>query len=333
MGFFDDNKNFIIQELNVKMKGFSIDEKRKIYVANAKLRQDTLRRLKLSYDRKTEKDIFYKEAFKHLAIYETNFLLMSLFYEEESNEILKNILNVNSNIHCDNDEYFVPDFIEYIESKKQNSCIFEFVKIEFSQLIGLDDNDWRNQNANQNPINRKFAEWITKNNNDTNKLINGILLFSKIWSLLWNNPFNTTKAIVLIHTLNNNHRLNHKVFDTSKSILDNLLPTILNPFNMPTEGQTPGFIKQRNIFDNKLETSRALSINYETMDFKDVFQELLRHRFSEEISNQILESIRRKIDSGMQPSTEELVFFDFHEYDEFTPIKNLIFRKCYLYDK
>ena len=80
MGFYQDNKNFIKLKLHSEMKGLSNEEKLIKYIA---IKEETRKRLKSSYRKCDKISNFYKEAFEQLAFYETEFLLLNLYFEKD----------------------------------------------------------------------------------------------------------------------------------------------------------------------------------------------------------------------------------------------------------
>lgn len=338
MGFFEDNKNFIIQKLKAEMKSLSLEEKIQYYEET--LKTETRYRLKVSYNNETDKVLFYKSAFEHIGIYEADYLLLNIFYEKESDILLNSIFTLDNSIfyskNTENPILIVNKLRTLIYDKKDD--VLGFSKRRFGELIDLRNGDWATFEKDQNPIMNKYGAWINSQN-EINLLIDSILLFSKIWNLSWGNPFkfNGVKACVLLnHIISSKSYINFEAFDRSADILNSLLFPVENPFKISIQeaNTIPGYENKRREFDQKLNVSRQMAVNYSKLSFEEIFVQLKNS--STEVREAIKENLIKKINSGFLPSSFEIDNIEnliSNHGDELIPIKELLYQKCYLYEK
>ncbi len=336
MGFFENNKNFIIQKLKAEMKSLTFEEKIQYYEET--LKTETIYRLKVSYNSETDKVLFYKSAFEHIGIYEADYLLLNVFYEKESDIILNSIFTLdNSLFHfksTENSLLIVNMLRSLIFNKTDN--VLGFAKKQFGELIGLRDSDWCTIEKYQNPIMNKYGTWINSQNKKE-ILIDSLLLFSKIWDLVWGNPFKGEKACVLLnHIISSESYVNFQAFDRSTDILNSLLFPVENPFKISIQeaNTIPGYEIKRREFDHKLDVSRQMAINYSDLSFEEIFIQFKNS--SSEVREAIKENLIKKINSGFLPSSFEIDNIEnliSNHGDELIPIKELLYQKCYLYEK
>lgn len=320
MSFKTDNENFIRIKLFSDMKELS-DEDRLIKYESVK--EETRKRLKKSYTNSLETGkvrIFYEEVLECLAFYETDYLLLNLFFEKDVDNLFT-ILSYNNLIHLNfkNKESFSYNFWEFMDISSSVNRVDDFLKTEFIQLIQIDSIKWEAEDANRNDVTKGYASWLMKSNkNSLNKYLNifSYIIFCKIWNHydLYNDYLNI-KAIVFYNAINKKFDnllakgfyvdLNQIVIDL-KEIKDVLFVENLTYYPLLDDAKNlnRGYVKQRKKFNTRIELSKELCKSYVHKSYDSIFYAMIGKESV--ICKKIHDELNEKLNKLEIPNSNEL---------------------------
>lgn len=207
MCFAENNKYFLLHSLTIDMKGLPNEEKLARYNL---IRKEMRQRFQESYHKCENKIKFYHDAFEWLPLYEANYLLLNVFYENDSITIINYLHQLRL---LDNIQFREVDSIPYkywsnimgvmkVKGAYKDDDEIAFIKINFLGLVQeISPYDWNLRNQNSNAIISKYSIWAfktIKNESNLKIVIQSFILFVKIWNDFVDLPktFNT-KAILL----------------------------------------------------------------------------------------------------------------------------------------
>ena len=182
MSFYEENKNFINQKLYSEMKGLDATAKTENY--NSKLKADTRKRLINSYNNCNNSKTFFIECIEILHQYEFSFLFINLFFEENFEDIVV-LLDYNkfNEINENSNDLLIKRFLIYINKLNDFSKFKteEFLKSEFFDIVGIEDNIWINKSTwPHTEFLKTYAKWIIDNlsKNENIKVVYSAILFA-----------------------------------------------------------------------------------------------------------------------------------------------------------
>ena len=349
MSFIDENRNFINIKLHFEMKGLSYSDRQIKYLL---IKEQVQLRLKESYSKSKDKSLFYKETFEVLKDYESEYLFLNLFFENDASEIINYL--INNNTFCDftfKDNISLFDsFIYFIQTKKSfyEKDLIEFIKITFIDIVdNLEEFDWKNENERINGLIVKYSDYIINHFQfgDKLRIIDSFLLFSKIWNHFseYIYPFNNKKAIILYNSLN--HCLDiieiyekpflyifiQKIESLFSSLFFKLkyIPIIDNSSN---ESYKTGYIIQRDLFNQKFEYYKNLNSISFNDNYLDLFIKIDQIN-DDKIYKKIKDIIQKKIESFHFPEIEEInSIIKLELAEKAKDLRKSLFKSFYLFD-
>lgn len=346
MSFINDNSNFINIELNVEMKGLTESEK----LANYELKKTECRkRLKKSYLNCSNKLTFYKEAFQELSFYETNYLILNLFFEKDFYSLFT-ILSTNSfsNLRFIDEKGISYKFWKYMNVVSDEKSINTFLKLNFNELTDVNERIWNN-NSNSKKFSQFFVDWLLESYSkvDDDKIIQSYLLFIKLWNSeeLYSKDYDKQTVLFL-------YNLNRK-FDELKSngeninltnlikLLNNTYLCLLNneTINLPifdnlnsTKNISDAYFKQKTELNQKIKLSEIIFCDYAQKSFNYIFN-LMDENNEEIVFNKLMAEINKKLDNFILPSPEEIEEIKIKNYkiEKVNSFKQVFFRRLYIF--
>lgn len=260
MGFFEQNKNFITQELLIKMRGLNTLQREERY-SNIKL--EVHERVLNSYNRtltaKTsrgvliDKSFFYIDLINCLGDYEVEFILYNLFYEDEMFEIIQylNKIDFLEFLSKKNRQFnFITNFFIYIvKQKKRNIYIQSGILVNYlHKFLPRYEETWYQKAFKDEKgiiilYSKNLIDNLSISSINWNQIIFIDALFFKVWYLL---PYfkkrSMSKKIIILDYLKNHHLGNLNLFITKHTM------------------------HKRNVFSNKIRANYSflnLNINLE----------------------------------------------------------------------
>jgi len=199
MSFIQNNKNFLKFEFHIPLRGLIGSEREMKYIEE--IRSEARRRIRLYYDSVkydvSGKIILYKELLEIFGTLEKQFLLYSIFLESDLEVITLKL--EPSNLQCLEPEnsglssYFQP---------KATSSTKGFLKQYFTETLDLSPNEWEEEDGTRNPVTNKLIIWMKDkitNDSEACKVRDFVLNYTKLWNIYFCNPFDFTKALILLH--------------------------------------------------------------------------------------------------------------------------------------
>ena len=200
MCFKKDNEYFIQKKLILEMKGKDPVEKIMSYEI---IKKETRDRLKTSYLSCSKKIDFYKDVFDVLKEFESDYLVLNLFYEKDVDSIITYLSLGNcldSLIFRKSNE--LPYRFWYYTAKSNSEGVAGFLKQEFLDLIpNINENVLDQTVLDDTKFVRECVNWI-EGKLDSQNCLEDIFYFTLLLVKKWNSdiflcePFNYLKAIV-----------------------------------------------------------------------------------------------------------------------------------------
>ena len=342
MSFISDNINFIKIELHTAMRDLSDSDK----LAKYELKKiDCRKRLKTSYLNCSNKLSFYKEAFQELSFYETDFLLLNLFFEEKANSIFQ-LLTSNSfnNLNFQNKNSISFKFWDYMK-KSNNDEIYKFLQTEFIELLEINERNWRNEKGTNSFI-QEYSKWLIESINnsiDENKIIFSYNMFCKLWNSekLYFENLNTQESLLYYHmnvkfdSINkNNNYIN--LFAFINIIIENTNDLFLNEkINFPfieTQKNSDKTKRYFEEFNKRIKLSELLCCSFTHKSHSYIFK--LMDEFSDEIVlNKLNTELNDKLNDYVFPTHEDVeeIINKIYNIDKVNSYKKDFLRRLYIY--
>ena len=211
MSFINDNNNFINIELRSAMRGLNDSDK----LAKYELKKiDCRKRLKTSYLNCIDKLTFYKEAFQELSFYETDYLMLNLFFEKDVNSLFT-VLYRNSfkTLNFTSEHHLSKIFYNYMEEHSEEDNAKEFIKKEFIELTNINENIWNNVVGHETFI-QAYTNWMIEslgNSTIDDSLIFSYQMLCKLWDISDFNSEDFNNQSVLLY-YNTSKKINATLF-------------------------------------------------------------------------------------------------------------------------
>ncbi len=193
-----DNDLIFFQISAIEKSDISDIEKRKEY---QKFKISVKNSLIESYSKCESKLKFYKDSLSKLSFFETDYLMLNLFFEKDF-EPLYNVLILNGhfvNLRFENEDNISYKYFKYRKQTLSTTAgIEDFLKIEFGKLLSnITDVQWEGEiigNSNsfvthdsslKKNIVGNFAEWVILKGltlDDSNLFYYSYQLFCKLWN-------------------------------------------------------------------------------------------------------------------------------------------------------
>ena len=361
MSYLEDNKNFIHQYLVVEMRGLSDAEKVAKYEFK---KEDNRKRLAESYlkcGNDKEKVEFYNEAFLINSFFESDFLMLNLFFESKSEHFFISLTDSKcfDNLNFQSLTELPYKFWNYMRCPLSEE-VEGFLKQEFLLIIDdITEQIWNSESETKNDVVRAYANWLMNNIKNAISLYQvyySAQLFCKIWNK-FSAPFNNLKAIVFLNKINEQFEMLkisgihidlNKIINLMEEGFSILFVNDIKYFPLIDKNDNPlyssEYLSKRNILKNNIEISKKLNKSYIELTYNSIFTELcqvsdislVNKINSDEIAliNKINSDLKQKINNFEIPTKEELNFIDELECDSNINKIKLEFYRCqYLYEK
>ena len=224
MGFYEINKEFVKQKIEIEFENFSPDLRTKKYL---KIQGEVRRRIIASYNIISEvntergqilsKYFFYRDLITYLGEYESDYLLMNLFLEPyfqeilfifEKEEELSNFLSVRRKIKSNYLIIFLAYFVKSTKLKNieglTKNGIKNQIKKYFNSCLSSNGDLWLNVNYNsRESFNKLYPSQVlselSKGKINWSLIIFNHLLFIKAWNSLeyFKKKSKTKRALIL----------------------------------------------------------------------------------------------------------------------------------------
>lgn len=300
MGFYEENKYFINQNLFSNMKHLNEEEKILAYSeCKIKIREKVIKSYSNIFKCSTNTGIikskyfFYCDLIEYLNLYEPDYILINLFLDKNFEDIILIFLEVEEkkisklllNKYIKNKRIvdFYKEIIEFIVKfnlqKKVSSEISKkcenYITNEFSKIVGLDVTSWNNDKYNRtSSVNHLYPKYLITSLNESSvnldKLILSYILFLKIWNCSeYFQSKKSTKSIMFV---------NHLIYEFNS--LDNAnnikLFELINEIKLKIDLET--FVEFQETPLTISENSEHIDLNYKqyVMKFKAILNRLER---------------------------------------------------------
>jgi hypothetical protein len=339
MSFFADNKNFIYIKLGHEMKGLTRESKSEKFKA---LKGEVNTRLKKSYENLhsvEDKLNFYEEAFSCLGEYQSDYLMLNLFFEKEFSRIYSGI---KFPPYINEGKSFGSNLSVLLSQASTESEIIVNMMEKISGEFDLSHNDWHNHESHNNPIVNKWAIKMANHCENYEQFLSKTLWFEKSWQMTFENRTPALKATIFLAKLmveldsNNDVKMTfaRNYLKYAKERADLFIEKIKLPIFYSSVDQEvlnfKGVSVQKNKFDDII--SEHLSIEeFERHDYAHIFE-----NFDSE--NQIIRSraqslIDKKLNRGELPSKSDNVLISSSTGSiELKSLRNHLLRRAYLFE-
>lgn len=342
MSFYEDNKFFIIQKLQVDMAGLSEKEKLEKYKV---IKPIVRERIYNSYPKNkpnieevsiNKLNVFYKELFEYLGEFEIDYIIANLFFEIyftnivhylKKNSVVFNNLIVNPEspntfislmfLYLKEDDWFPSTFISFLKNLICSNTNLTFVDLE------VDNNKFE--------FTHKYPKWLIKTLSDEENLNKAIFVhllvmkYFNINKIFIEHEKNNFFAIIFINNLIKNFDKSISNRPSKLYLFRNKLNTIvkqlfIREFIVKTpilftrqNHYTKGFYLKRDDFLNRVDEAEILNNDLSNEDYLYLFESLMIEK--EIVHNKLLEHITKKINCLEYPNLD-----DFNRIEE---IKNI----------
>ncbi len=345
MSFYEENKNYINQKFFSEMKGLDTSAKAENY--NSKLKVDTRKRLINSYNNCNNSKAFFIECIEILQQYEFSFLFINLFFEENFEDIVVLLGNAKFNeIKENSNDLLIKRFSIYISKFKTE----EFLKSEFFDIVGIEDNIWKNKSTwPNNEFLKTYAEWVINSLNESEDIvIYSAILFNKIWidDIGFVSDHKTSKAIIFLHSLiqsfdneiqKNNFININSFYEKLNIILEEVF--VSGYFSTPLTDNSiedfygKGYYEKLKIFKEKIFFSKNLHESYDDYSYCELFLKLEQSDIDALSKQNIISKIYMKLDTSILPTANELILINnIIGDDSFEKVKIGFFKRLYLFE-
>jgi hypothetical protein len=323
MSFYEDNKFFIIQKLQVDMAGLSEKEKLEKYEV---IKPSVRERIYNSHPKKdsiTEDDNvielkkFYDELFEHIGEFDFNYILSNLFFENRVTQIahfLKNnskyFNDLSNNSSLDKFSSLFLEFIELNDSFPNTFLKFLINSICESTSLSILDLEYGDSDLG---FSSKYPKWLIENlciQNDIKNIMFihlTVIRYLNIKNLFIGHEFSNRSAIQFIHYLNEsydvsinagespniyNFRLRLTTFLNELFIRDYIVKSPI----LTSQGAhlSNGFYIQRTRFLDRIDQAEILNNDMSNEEYSYLFESLLSCS-DERLKNKIILEIKNKI--------------------------------------
>lgn len=358
MSFYEDNKYYIKQNLQVNMRGLSAEERKSNYKS---ISSDVRERIYKSYPKNNssseevsnkELNIFYKELFELVGEFEINYILTNLFFEPNFNNItyyLKhNTIAFENLITPPYEEYtfkwFICLYLEEEDFFQSNLIIFlkKFIKKHIDKLLLHIEIP----TGNNFQFNHSYPNWLITSLVKSEMLSKTLFIHLLVLKLfnIERNFIDNTCAIILLNNLSE---------DYEKSVLKGEIPNlfdfsislnvfIANLFNKIFIIKTPifdtkdrdnysrGYYINRGRFLKKVQETQILNTDFINKSYSFHFEVFLSER--EIIKQKIKNNIKNKFIHFNYPTNDDFSFLkQLVNSKNSNQIKKLFFNKLYMY--
>lgn len=316
--------DFVSFFLVKRMMGLNDDRKIELYKNEFK---DTARNcLNETYKglKPHEKLNFYNDAFECLGFYETDFLLLNLFYEDDCFDLLNLILIGNgiSEQNLSKNNFLANEMLKYSTLLFEKSKLKVGIQFSIHHLNKIMDQDIlklvENARENENPFVTKYAKFLISNINDNfDTCLFSIHLFTKLCEHFgYVASQNTRKALIYFSVLINmfdvkvKERIWVKLFDFDVALKLQFKGLFSNHYKSFGDDEynlnnNPAFISKLQEYRTRITLSKVLNDSYENNSYVELF-DIMESYYNEAVIDRISKEIFRRIYNHDFPSLDDL---------------------------
>lgn len=326
MKSFTEDNHYFIRNFSSQVKGFTIHDRFVNY--NNKLKKETRERLLKHYKKlesRFQKKEFYSEALDLLKEFEFEYLILSIYFDEDAEYLLKELSSkLQTPVPNYIDKYQLLELVENL-SLTQFSLKSFHVKY-FRKTIALDIPTEPSKNNTINPESTTISKWLSVTLQQTNReieIMQILLHFHRYWQLNFCEPFNYTKGIVILEKVNGSlkqikpDQLKTNPFTALielKRLLQEILPTTIpcpfsdNVDNAKTRDQNVknGYLIKINEFNNILEQFALYFHDFSTIGLREIVEKYCTS--SEGLKSILMPNILERFKQGLLPTNEEVAW-------------------------
>lgn len=281
----------------------------------------------------------YVDLFNTLENYDLDWLLSSLFFEENAEILipaLKPTFNKIGREKLSNSSFIEADLFLGEVDFHNGSIIKGYLKSFFIRWLEITEKDWQEEGDNSNPLINVLAAFMIDTITGKRDVMNLeviLIHFAKLWQVYYSNPFVSSKGNVLFHRLTTAYQQTNKK-DLKLNLLSTLstiekkfstllyqigeFPLILiNKYN--DNGPTPAYSNKKKIFFDMFKDDQVFFIDHSNLSLSQLFNEC--RNATNSVTEAYLEEINNRLTSGYLTSTEDLIILAdlFNQSDGFTP--------------
>jgi hypothetical protein len=358
MSFYEDNKFFITQKLQVSMRGLTLEERQTNYNT---IKFNIRERILKSYPKQNnisddvieiEINKFYGQLFEYVGEFDLNYILGNLFFENNITQIIHYLKN--------NSKYF-NNLLDSPSLDKLSFTLIKFIKLnnffpsnflEFliniiydKTSLSLLDLEYGNGDLG---FSIKYPKWLIENLSGKEDIESIIFIhlvvikYLNIKNLFIGYELSNKSAIQFIYYLNKtydesiNSGYSPKIFNF-RFQLSTFLNTLFikdyivkSPI-LTTEGNhlSKGFYIQRTKFLDRIDQAEILNNDMSSEEYSYLFASLIN--CSDKLKNKIILEIKNKINSFEYPDDLDLITINQNRENSLT-IDNLFKKSFYLFE-
>ena len=351
MSFILDNRYFI-SAMRSRLNPLDLAERRVQY--QKEFRSQVQQRIATAYaaaDTAEELTIHYRELLQVLHQDELDWILESIFFERECDQLIVALLPEFAQIGQDRlgrsmvgAELFLNQSTPY-----DNSLCKGYLKAFFMEVLEASENDWKEEGSNRNPLVNLMETYImtciTQGHGRREELSKVLLHYAKLWQVYYSIPFSMDKATVLLHRLCQGYQqlakeelktdLLEALRQNSKT-LKGLLPQLAE---FPLDGKKEichvpyqtmaggGYSAKKREFYNLLENDRVYFIDLSLLPISQLLKEC--NAAEESASQAFLRELGKRMTGKDRPDTVELhrISAQYRELASFRPILRKILER------
>lgn len=212
MSFITNNQNFLHFGFDIPLRGLTASDRALKY--QKEIRPEARKRFR-EYYQTILNDIagklsFYRGVIERFGQLEQQFLLYSIYFDTDADHLIFHLS---------------PDIISYFDltaeplrqlfeneiERHDNSIIKGYLKQYFFEILDLSPGQWEEEDNSRNPITNKLTQWLAAiitdelaNEQNVEQLL---INYTKLWNVYFTHPYNSTKALILIHKLFEQYKL------------------------------------------------------------------------------------------------------------------------------
>ncbi|WP_345230874.1 hypothetical protein [Olivibacter ginsenosidimutans] len=269
-------------EFHIPLRGLIGTEREMKYVEE--IRPEARRRMRLHYQTVkydiASKIAFYRELLEVFGSLEGQFLLYSIYLDQDS-EVINLELETSDFQHIDLNKTNLSTFFQQNSPSYNNSSVKGFLKRYFTETLDLSSNEWEEEDGIRNPVTNKLIDWIlhkiTKDST-TNELRDFVLNYTKLWNTYFSNPYNLTKALILLHKFHEKYRnldpqylkidlktlltdLNYFINELLPNVFNSPLTDVVQPSEIFKDGSDHNHLRVQSYLNKMSEFQERLTMN------------------------------------------------------------------------
>ncbi|HTI58980.1 hypothetical protein [Mucilaginibacter sp.] len=211
MSFTRNNENFLKFGFDIPLRGHTGADR--VLKYQKEVRTEARRRFREYYEAirndLSEKLLFYQELLSRFGTLEQQFLLYSIYFDTQSDNLIS-YLKTDVSEHLDLINEPLRRLFEHQIAPHDNSYTKGYLKQYFTETLDLSSGQWEEEDDTRNPITNELTKWlvdtISHEPPNEQKLEEVILNYTKLWNIYFTHPYNSTKALILIYKLTEQYK-------------------------------------------------------------------------------------------------------------------------------